>query len=479
MEARPEPPAPLQRQPAPAKLVEQPSIFAEPPELPAEPEPAAIQRSVAPTELIEQPLTLREPMEPPAEDARVVEPAHPDPEELTVPRAAIAPVQRQAAPEELPLRAPAPPPESITPAPVERPVIARPAAPEPLGPTPKATIQRRASTDVPQEPLPLRDAPEPSTPPAAEVRPNPPARSEAVSSPTAAVQRASVVDRTAPSEPATEIEPPAERPLAAKIQRNSDDGEGQVQARQAFPLREPPTPPALPARSEAAAHDLGDQVYARMVQGANLSHMDMPATGTRRAVQRRPGNGQAQMPLAVRPQPRGLARSSPATTPVLPQARLQREFEPAPAREDSGSPIWPSPTRTSGTLPLAPPQVASASAARKAGITTTGVQALPLAPTIQRHDAPESDTTVTTRPRSNAISSGSTYTPGVSDDDDDDMGLVRLFAEDFETDEIDEDTPIAPDTEATDGINLDELADKVMPYLKRLMKIERERYNPI
>jgi hypothetical protein len=188
------------------------------------------------------------------------------------------------------------------------------------------------------------------------------------------------------------------------------------------------------------------------------------------------------MPLAERPQPRGLARSSPANTAVLPQARIQREFEPAaaPPQVDSGSPMWPSPTRTSGILPLAPPQVASASAARKAGITTTGIQALPLAPTIQRHDAPDSDTTVTTRPRSNAISSGS-FSPTDTDDEDDDgdMGLARLFEEDYVEDEIEEDTPLAPDTETTDGINLDELADKVMPYLKRLMKIERERYNPI
>src|SRR5205085_11846788 len=136
--------------------------------------------------------------------------------------------------------------------------------------------------------------------------------------------------------------------------------------------------------------------------------LDMPATGTRSALQRKPGNGQALMPLAERPQPRGLARSSPANTPVLPQARIQRELEPAgaPSPVNSGTALWPSPTQSSGILPLAPPQVASASAARKAGITTTGVQALPLAPTIQRHDAPDSDTTVTTRPRSNAISSG-------------------------------------------------------------------------
>jgi hypothetical protein len=189
------------------------------------------------------------------------------------------------------------------------------------------------------------------------------------------------------------------------------------------------------------------------------------------------------MPLAEQPQPRGLARSSPANTPVLPQARLQREFEAAPATQpgDSSSPLWPSPARTSGTLPLAPPQSASPSAARKAGITTTGVQALPLAPTIQRHDAPDGDSsTITTRPRSNAISTGSTYTPdGSEEEDDDDMGLVRLFEEDYAEDEIEEDTPLAPDTETTDGINLDELADKVMPYLKRLIKIERERYNPI
>ena len=56
---------------------------------------------------------------------------------------------------------------------------------------------------------------------------------------------------------------------------------------------------------------------------------------------------------------------------------------------------------------------------------------------------------------------------------------MRLFEEDYAEDEIEADTPVAPDTETTDGINLDELADKVMPYLKRLMKIERERYNPI
>ena len=78
------------------------------------------------------------------------------------------------------------------------------------------------------------------------------------------------------------------------------------------------------------------------------------------------------------------------------------------------------------------------------------------------------------------IGGGSTYTPDDTDDDDDgDMGLVRLFEEDYAEEDIEEVTPDVPDTETTDGINLDELADKVMPYLKRLMKIERERYNPI
>ena len=46
-------------------------------------------------------------------------------------------------------------------------------------------------------------------------------------------------------------------------------------------------------------------------------------------------------------------------------------------------------------------------------------------------------------------------------------------------DEGDASTVDTPDTSISDEINLDELADKVMPYLKRLMKIERERYSPI
>ncbi|MEP7357113.1 MAG: hypothetical protein ABI847_07725, partial [Anaerolineales bacterium] len=298
---------------------------------------------------------------------------------------------------------------------------------------------------------------------------------------TAAAEQPPRNQRAVTAEPAAPIEPPATP--RATVQRASDGDDGQPRARlAAMPLREPPAPPQSPAPSGANAGSLGDQVYARMVQGANLSHLDMPATGIRRAVQRQPALGLATMPLAERPQPRGLARTGPANTPVLPQARIQREIDGAPpAPEPSSSPLWPSPPRTSGTLPLAPPQVASASDARRTAMTTTGVQALPLAPTIQRHDAPESDSTVTTRPRSNAISGGSPPMPTVTEDDDDDgdMGLARLFEEDFVEDEIEPDAPDVPDTEATDGINLDELADKVMPYLKRLMKIERERYNPI
>jgi hypothetical protein len=413
--------------------------------------------------LLEQPLTLREPEAPAAEVTREAEAPRPEIEAQPAPRAAIPPVQRQAVAEELPLRAPVPPIEPDL-----------PVKPEPPTPAPKPVIQRRASLDVPQEPLPLREAAEPARPiqaseqPEVAAPPARPARNEAATRPPSPVQRAELPKAEA-------IEPPA--PPPAKIQRQTEGGDGQPRARLAdMPLREPPAGP-----SEPAARDLGDQVYARIVQGANLSHLDMPATGTRPVAQRKAGNGHAPLPLAERPQPRGLARSSPASTPVLPQARIQREVEPAPGatRQDSGSPLWPSPTTTSGTLPLAPPQVASASDARRAGITTTGVQSLPLAPTIQRHDAPESESTVTTRPRSNAISTGSTYTPPTTDDDDDDMGLVRLFEEDYVEDEIEEDTPLAPDTETTDGINLDELADKVMPYLKRLMKIERERYNPI
>jgi hypothetical protein len=279
----------------------------------------------------------------------------------------------------------------------------------------------------------------------------------------------------AEQQPVEHAEPPVP---SARIQRQDDGGDGQPPARQALPLRESPTPPAPSAPGgPALAQALGDQVYARMVQGANLPRVNMTATGTRRGVQRQPSAGPEPLLLA---EARGMSRSSPAQTPVLPQARIQRDFEPVGALDFTDTAMRPSAPQTSGVLPLAPPAVASARGARKAGITTTGVQSLPLAPTIQRHDEPDSDTTTTTttRPRSNAISSNN-YRPEVDNDDDDgDMGLVRLFSEDELDDDLDPDTPDVLDTSVSDDINLDELADKLLPYLKRLMKIERERYSP-
>lgn len=147
----------------------------------------------------------------------------------------------------------------------------------------------------------------------------------------------------------------------------------------------------------------------------------------------------------------GLARSGLAHTSVLPQARIQRDPEPVlPAAQSTG---------TVGTLPLAPPGLApenppgAAPANRVVGPATTPVQSLPLAPVVSRE--------------------GANDTPKSEDDTDVEMDdLVAGLGMDSSDDLS------GAMGEGTDKVNLEELADQILPYIKRLMAIERERQDP-
>jgi hypothetical protein len=139
----------------------------------------------------------------------------------------------------------------------------------------------------------------------------------------------------------------------------------------------------------------------------------------------------------------------------------------------------------SGTLPLAPAAPRSA----RTAMMTTALQALPLAPTIQRLNGDETTTTTTTAPRvlSNGSDSARNGRDALEAHDAEERQLDELrwasetTIEDVEPD-VDVETPDeepADEADPTKEINLDELADKILPYIRRLMAIERERRHPI
>jgi hypothetical protein len=149
-----------------------------------------------------------------------------------------------------------------------------------------------------------------------------------------------------------------------------------------------------------------------------------------------------------------LARSSRVATPVLPQARIQRD-------EAGQTELRPS-SQPAGTLPLAPPAAAPAPAASiQRNATTTGQTRSTSAPSRTLPLAPVGQTT--------AKKDAKTETS-----DKDKVDLLTGLKEDKDLDAAADKT-----SDEMKEIDLDELADKVLPIVKRLIAIERERQDPI
>jgi hypothetical protein len=243
-----------------------------------------------------------------------------------------------------------------------------------------------------------------------------------------------------------------------------------------MPLRQPAAPePAAggpgagQAIAEAPALSLGRQIYARGIKDARMTLMGPLATNVRRSVQRQAA---AAGPVA-RPQGQtlagplplmGLARSAAARTSLLPQARVQREGDERPAPQNQLVPYAPSRTEPTGTLPLAPPGPAPINPNQSPPTPTppstsprpsANSQALTLAPVISR-DGGESGTT-----------SDSPSTAGNEIDRDLNDLLAGL-----------EDDSVFDDVTDEDEIDLDNLAEQILPIIRRLLTIERERNQP-
>src|SRR5579859_1784572 len=396
----------------------------EPPTLAAPEVPAAeIQRT--PLEDRQGPLPLREL----APETPAPTPAVPAAEAVLESPAPSAPpvIQRRAAAaDELPLRSP---PPAI-------PAVDQTATPEPPMP---GTVQRQAERPSLEQSLPLRAPAEtPAEPPSAAVQ-----------------------------EPAPETAAFSGRPAAIQRQPEAPGGPGL-----AMPLREPTQPDNTPPGSEPSAPpqlSLGSQIYARGVKDARMNVMGPLATNLRRSIQRRPEpRGQAQtqtLPVAGLPPITGLARSTTGHTSVLPQARVQRAADEAAQGQGAAPGMLLAATAASepaGTLPLAPPALAPEKPADVAPSPSTRpaattVQRLPLAPVIQREGEANSE-------RSVVAKSSASDRDGELDD------LLKQLEKD--------EASASDDDQDDDKFDLDDLADKLLPYIKRMMAVERERQEP-
>ena len=407
----------------------------EPPTLAAREVPAAeIQRS--PLEDRQQPLPLREP----APETPAPLPSEPVAEaglESPAPSAPPA-IQRQAAAaDELPLRNPPP----VVPA------VDQSAAPEPPQP---GIVQRQPERHTLEQSLPLR------------------ALAEAPGRPAERPSGASTaIERPARSEPAPDGTAFSGRPAAIQRQPEAPGGPGV-----AMPLREPTQRDSAPPASKQSALpqlSLGSQIYARGVKDARMNVMGPLATNLRRSIQRRPEpRGQAYtqtLPVAGPPPITGLARSTTGHTSVLPQARVQRAADEAAQGQGAAPGMLLAATAASepaGTLPLAPPALAPEKPADVApGPSTrpaaTTVQRLPLAPVIQREGEANSE-------RSVVAKSSASDRDGELDD------LLKQLEKD--------EASASDDDQDDDKFDLDDLADKLLPYIKRMMAVERERQEP-
>jgi hypothetical protein len=232
-----------------------------------------------------------------------------------------------------------------------------------------------------------------------------------------------------------------------------------------MPLRQPPSQPGPQAA-------WGRQIYARGVRDATLAVIGPLATSVRHNVQR-----QVPVPGAAQPRPepllvRGLARSASANTPVLPQARVQRAPDEA-APGQATLPLQPATAAAAaaptGTLPLAPPTPAPAQPEKTPAVAriqawpatpiAPAVQRLPLAPVIQR-----------------AGEEGSSGGSTVSGDDLNQDEQLSRYLKGLRGGPAPTSTANTSDDEERE---LDELATQLLPYIKRLLEIEKERLDPI
>ncbi len=462
---------------------------------------ADIQR--APVEPPQQPLILRETaLEPPAENLsasvqpRVVAPVQSD----TAPATPASQRQPTAA-ADLPLRA-----ASVTRDDAAASVATTARAPDS---SQTARLQRQSDQAVPPQALPLRAAPEVG--PTSEQADLPLRAAPASGGETAAgvetttsapdIPQSPRIQRQAVPQPALPLlvppegiespqaaetrggqaaaktrasahgeQPRAPRPATSMPARPTPPAAIQHQAETpasrgpslAMPLREPPAdarPGPTPAGGASPQLLLGSQVYARGMKDARMAVMGPLATNVRHNIQRRPAPsapvGTQTMPAAGASTILGLARSASLHTSVLPQTRVQREDEAPNQPQNQLVPV----SQPSGTLPLAPPGPAPVNPNQSAPTTSTALvpsrpaQNLPLAPVIAR-DSGNNNTQL--------------ETTGGGDSSDDLDDLLSGLEDDADLDDEDD-----------KEVDLDDLADKLLPYIKRLMAVERQRDDPI
>jgi hypothetical protein len=218
---------------------------------------------------------------------------------------------------------------------------------------------------------------------------------------------------------------------------------------------------------------LGSQIYARGVKDARMAVMGSLATNVRRNIQRQPAGpapaGAPTLPANGSPLILGLAQSAIQRTSVLPQARLQREGEPNPEQPQNQLARVPPP---SGTLPLAPPGPAPTTVNPNQTAPTTSREIVPSqsAPSANLPLAP-----VIARDGGNGNGNAGPLTLTATEEDDDTSDLDALL------DELENDAAVDDETddETKKGVDLDDLADKLLPYIKRMMAVERQRDEPI
>ena len=227
----------------------------------------------------------------------------------------------------------------------------------------------------------------------------------------------------------------------------------------AMPLRESPAAggPSSDGPTNAPPQlSLGSQIYARGVKDAHMAVMGPLATNLRRNIQRRPAasapSATQTLPVPGAPSIMGLARSAALHTSVLPQTRLQREDEPQNQPQNQLVPV----SQPTGTLPLAPPGPAPVNPNQSPPTPHTALapgrptQSLPLAPVIAREG-------------------GNGNTPLTTTGNDTDSDLSDLLAG------LVDDVTDLDDDEDMNGIDLDNLADQLLPYVKRLLADEQQR----
>jgi len=195
------------------------------------------------------------------------------------------------------------------------------------------------------------------------------------------------------------------------------------------------------------------------------------ATNVRRSIQRQPAGpapaGAPTVPANGNPLILGLAQSAIQRTSLLPQARVQREDE--PNKEQPQNQLVPVPP-PSGTLPLAPPRPAPTTVNPNQSAPTTSRELVPSqsAPSANLPLAP-----VIARDGGNGNAGPLALTATEEDDDTSDLDTLL--------DELENDAAVDDETddETKKGVDLDDLADKLLPYIKRMMAVERQRDEPI